>query len=265
MRIVRISLAACLCLVAACSKSDTSRDDAKPSVIDLAHRSMAEDSTSTVRPLLEARGFRIVTAQRVPAQRSGHRASATIYRSADGARGGVVYAQRYRLEPERVTWHWYFDDGAPDSIQFVELNDDGLWDVRVFMAGGSTRDFVQGEAFTLMTDRGALFAMNGKASAKEAWKAVDGDTATAWRPPAGAFIEIPLPMGLEEGELRIRVAGRAEKIGIFAGEKKVQEIALQRTGEFQMVPLDASLKDAEAIKVVVEGAAPVAISELELR
>jgi hypothetical protein len=75
-------------------------------------------------------------------------------------------------------------------------------------------------------------------------------------------------MGYQEGKLRVRAAGggRAEKIQLYAGDKKVQDIGLQRTSEFQVVDLDAAFKEAPAIRVVVEGgAANVAISELEVR
>jgi hypothetical protein len=151
----------------------------------------------------------------------------------------------------------------------LEINGDGLWDVRVFMSGGTTRDFIQGETFTLMTEREARYAMNGASSAGESWKAFDGDTATAWQAPAsGAFIEIPLPMGAGAGELSVRVASgsRASKLEIFAGDKKVQDVALQGSSEFQRIQLDPELQQAPTIRIVVEGPAPtVAISEMEIR
>jgi hypothetical protein len=146
----------------------------------------------------------------------------------------------------------------------IEIDGDGLWDVRVFMSGGTTRDFIQGETFTLMTEREARYAMNGASSARESWKAFDGDTTTAWQAPGGAFIEIPLPMGAGAGELSVRSG--AGKIELFAGDKKVQDVALQGLDEFQLVRLAPELQQAPAIRVVVEGSSPtVAISELEIR
>lgn len=269
MRMLCLCLAG-LCLVAACSKkSDQTSEVAKTSpALELANKAAAADSASALAPLLEAKGFHITSIRRVPAQLSGRRATAAVYRSADGARGGVLYMQRARDE-EGVTWHWYFADGAPDSVQMLEINGDGLWDARVFMSGGTTRDFIQGETFTLMTDREARFAMNGSASAGESWKAFDGDTATAWQAPAkGAFVEIPLPMGAGSGELSVRVArgSRASKMEIFAGEKKVQDVALQGSPEFQLITLDPELQQAPSIRVVVEGPEKtVSISELEIR
>jgi hypothetical protein len=257
-------------LLGACSKSKETADAPKTSpLVELTQRAANADQAPTLAPVLEARGFRVVATQRVPAQLSGRRAVAAIYRSQDGARGGVVYMQRAGSQPEGITWHWYFADGAPDSLQFVELNGDGLWDARVFMAGGTTRDFIQGETFTLMTDREARFAMNGASSGTESWKAFDGDTATAWQSPAkDAFVEIPIPLGLDEGTLSVRVArgSHVGKLAIYAGDKKVQDVGVKNTAEVQEVQLDASIKDAQAIRVVVEGPdATVAISELAIR
>lgn len=265
-----LMLCAGLALVAACSKSDTPADDKKVSpLIDLVNKTAAADSASSLAPVLEARGFRIVTVQKLPAQLSGRRATAAIYRSGDGATGGVVYTQRMSNDGEGITWHWYFSDGAPDSINLAEFNGDGLWDVRVFMAGGTTRDFTQGEAFSFMTDRVSRFAMNGASSGSDLWKAFDGDTATAWQSPSkDAYIELPLPLGVGEGKMRLRVASgsRTAKMAIFSGDKKVQDVALERSRDYQEVTLDPSLQNAPAIRVVVEGpAATVSISELEIR
>ena len=83
-----------------------------------------------------------------------------------------------------------------------------------------------------------------------------------------AHIDVPMPLGVEEGKLRVRVASgsRASKLQLFAGDKKVQDVNLQSTTEFQEIALDGALKGAPAIRIVVEGpAATVAISELEIR
>ncbi len=268
MRIMRLAVVAALFIVSGCSKSDKAEEPKKSPLLDLVKQTTGADSASTFTPLLQARGFKIVSVQKVPAQLSSRRANVAVYRSSDGAEGGVVYMQRMVNSDERVTWHWYFNDGAPDSVQFAEINGDGLWDVRVFMAGGTTRDFVQGESFTFMTDRSETFAMNGASSGTDAWKAFDGDTTTVWESPAkGAFVEVALPMGYEEGKLRVKVAeGRANKIDVFAGDRKAQSASLKDTRAYQEIALDASLKDAPAIRIVVEGPSQtVAISEMEIR
>jgi hypothetical protein len=269
MRIVRIVLLAALCAVAACSKSDKRSDEKDSPLSDLARKTVGMDSSAILIPLLEARGFQLVDSRRMPAQLSAHRGTAAIYRSTDGTRGGVLYMQRSNVTTEGITWHWYFADGAPDSIQVVELNGDGLWDVRVYMAGGSTRDFIQGESFSLLAERDGRFAMNGSASSGEAWKAFDGDTATAWQSSTReASIDVPLPLGLAKGEIAVRVASgsHARKLEIYTGEKKVQEIDLKPADGFQEIRLDEAVMDAPAIRIVVEGRdETVAISELEIR
>jgi hypothetical protein len=269
MRIVRLGILVALCVVAACSKSDKETKEKDSALADFAGKTIALDSSAVLIPLLEARGFQLVGTKRMPAQLSAHRGTAAIYRSADGTRGGVLYMQRSNNSSEGITWHWYFADGAPDSIQAVEINGDGLWDVRVFMAGGSTRDFIQGESFSLLAEREARFAMNGAASAGDAWKAFDGDTATAWQAPSrDAYIDVPLPLGVPKGEIAVRVASgnHAHKLQVYAGDKKIQEVELQRTNAVQSAQLDDAAKDAPAIRIVVEGPDEmVAISELEIR
>src|SRR5262245_19783851 len=153
-------------VLGACSKkSEQTADGKKESpLVDMANKTAAADSGAYLAPFLEKHGFNIVHSQKLPAQMSNRRATAVIYQSQDAAKGGVVYMQRATATQEGISWHWYFDDGAPDSIQITETNGDGLWDVRVFMHGGTTRDFVQGETFTFLTDSGMRVAMNGKAS-----------------------------------------------------------------------------------------------------
>jgi len=257
-------------VLGACSKkSEQTSDEKKSPLVELANRTAAADSASSLAPFLETHGYRIVHTQKLPAQMSNRRATAAVYRSQDGARGGILYMQRADNSSEGISWHWYFDDGAPDSVAITEINGDGLWDMRVFMHGGATRDFVQGESFTILSDNGMRVAMNGKSSGTDAWKAFDGDTTTAWQAPAkDAYIEVPMPMGVEKGTLRLKVASgsRANKVNIFAGDQKVQSVELQRTNQFQEINLDAAVKDAPAMRLVLEGpAATVAISELEIR
>ncbi|HEU4928785.1 MAG TPA: hypothetical protein VFU38_03070 [Candidatus Krumholzibacteria bacterium] len=256
-------------MLGACSKSEKTSEEKESPLVDMANRTVAADSGANLAPFLEKHGYRIVNTQKLPAQMSNRRATAAIYQSQDGASGGVVYMQRATPASDGISWHWYFADGAPDSVQLTELNGDGLWDVRVFMRGGTTRDFVQGESFTLMADQDIRVAMNGSASGTDSWKAFDGDTATAWQAPAkDAHIDLPTPLGIKEGRLRLRLAtgSTANRVDIFAGDRKVQSVELQRTNQFQEIDLDDSVMDAPGMRLVVEGpAATIAISELEIR
>jgi hypothetical protein len=220
---------------------------------------------------ITARGYRVVQARRFPSQVDARRASVVVYRTPDGSRGGILYVRGFGNDAPQPVWHWYFRDGAPDSVQALDLNRDGLWDVRVFFAAGKTADYLQDQAFTFAgRERGGLVAMNGASSAPAgAWKAFDADTTTVWQSPSqGAYLEIPNPFGLEAGEMSVRLADQARprKIALFEGGRKVQEFELAPTGQEQRFQLDAALKSAESIRVVVEGAGgSVAISDLEIR
>jgi hypothetical protein len=220
---------------------------------------------------ITAKGFSVLQAKRFPTQLEGRKALVVVYGARDGSRGGILYVRGFGDESPRPVWHWYFRDGAPDSVQAADLNRDGLWDVRVFMRGGTTVDYLQDQSFSFRgRERGGLVAMNGGSSAPaDIWKAFDADTATAWRSPAaGAFLEIPNPFGLSTGELSLQLSGgsRPKKVALFAGEKKVHEFDLAPTREEQRFLLDPELKGAESIRVVVEGeGASVAVSELEIQ
>jgi hypothetical protein len=222
-------------------------------------------------PAITGKGYRIVQARRFPSQVDARRASVVVYRAADGSRGGVLYVRSFGGESPQPVWHWFFRDGAPDSVQAADINHDGLWDVRVFMSGGTSVDYLQDEAFTFMgRERDGLVAMNGESSAPtDMWKAFDADTSTAWQSPApGAFLEVPNPFGLETGELSVQLSGRdrPKKVALFAGDRKAQEFDLAATEEEQRFLLDPSLRSAESIRVVLEGAGgSVAISEMEIR
>ena len=39
-------------------------------------------------------------------------------------------------------WHWYFDRSVPEMVDKIELNDDGLWDMRVSLKGGETLEYL---------------------------------------------------------------------------------------------------------------------------
>lgn len=268
MRFTRLLLVGgLLVLVHACSKSDKSRTDAGTS--DNADSAVTLDNAPFAAEIA-AKGYRIVQARRFPAQLAARRATVVVYQSNDGTRGGVLYTQRMGDGPHRVSWHWLFQDSAPDSIQAVEINSDGLWDARVFMKGGKVVDLIQGEAFTFMgPERDGLAVLNGASSAPEQlWKCFDGDSTTAWQSPMnGAFIEIPNPFGLAAGELSVRLADtdRPNKLELVAGDAKQSIDLAEKAGE-QHFKLDAAMTAAPSIRLEFRGAgASVAVSELGIR
>jgi hypothetical protein len=259
-----------LLLLHACGKSnDTKTETAKGEPAAATQPSVSIEN-APFAATIKARGYRVVHAKRFPAQLAARRGTVVVYQAGDGKSGGVLYAQSMPSGPDLVSWHWLFRDGAPDSVQALELNDDGLWDVRVFMKGGKTQDFVQGRAFTFMgPERDGLVALNGDSSAPaDLWKCFDGDTATVWQSPAGgAFIDVPNPFGLSKGELTVRLAekDRPTKIGLVAGAA-TQSLELTGTSAEQRFKLDPAVTSASSIRLEIQGSgANVAISELEFR
>jgi len=215
---------------------------------------------------ITSKGFQIAQAKRFPAQVDARRAAVVVYGS--GGKGGVLYVRGFENDAPRPVWHWYFDNAAPDSITALDINRDGLWDVRVFMAGGKTTDFVQDTDFSFTgAEHDGLFANNGASSnSKDLWKAFDADSSTAWTSPAsGAYIDIPNPFGLEVGQLTVREAGgsRPTRLEIGDGTKKLQDCDLESTSEEQRFQLDAAVKALPVIRVTVVGKGKnVALSEL---
>jgi len=270
MRCSRMLLIGGLLLLHACGKSNEPKPEtSKSEAATTAEPSVTIENAPFVATIA-AKGYRVVQAKRFPAQLAARRATVVVYQSSDGKSGGVLYSQSMPSGPDLVSWHWLFRDAAPDSIQALELNDDGLWDVRVFMKGGKVQDLIQGRAFTFMgPEREGLVALNGESSAPaDLWKCFDGDTATVWQTPAsGAFIDIPNPFGLGKGELAVRLAGkdRPTKIGLVAGDA-TQALELAGTSAEQRFKLDPAVMAAPSIRLEIQGAgANVAISELEFR
>lgn len=282
MRYVRRAGLSMMCVliaagIAACSKK---KEEAKaPEGKTLSEKVAGEAPTpATVtkenapyRSAITAKGFEIAQAKRFPAQVDARRAAVVVYRTGDAAKGGILYVRAFENDPPRPVWHWYFDNTAPDSITAMDLNRDGLWDVRVFMAGGKTQDFLQDTDFTFGgAERDALFANNGASSnTKDLWRAFDADTSTSWQSPAsGAYIDIPNPFGLETGQLTVRDAGGSHpaRLEIGDGTKKIQDCDLENTVEEQRFQLDAAVKALPVIRVTVVGKGKnVAISELGIR
>ncbi|MDH4036824.1 MAG: hypothetical protein OEX18_14310 [Candidatus Krumholzibacteria bacterium] len=236
----------------------------------------AADSTvavpSAISAALEAKGFKVVQDGPAPSQPAGRKASLVVYRTPDGKQGGVVYALRpLDLPDERVGWHWYFADAAPDSAALAEINRDGLWDVRIYFRG-RTVEAIQGESFSLLgRERRGMEAMNGAASAPAAsWKCFDGDSTSAWQSPRrDAFIDVPVPLGIQRAELDVLLAAEDQpgKITVYADGRKLQTLELSSTIARQTFRLDPDVRTAAEIRLEVEGGKgdSVAVSELEIR
>ena len=261
-------------IFAACSKKEKPGDQAATTQVpESATPAPVALTTENApfAPVITEKGFQVVQAKRFPAQVDGRRAAVVVYRTRDGARGGVLYVRGFESDPPRPVWHWYFGNAAPDSVTAVDINRDGLWDVRMYMAGGTTTDYIQDTDFTFGgAERAGLAAMNGASSKGEGlFKAFDADTSTTWQSPSsGAYIDIPNPFGLSKGQLSVRLAGgsRANKLEIGDGTQKLQECNLDATVEEQRFQLDAVVKALPNIRVTVVGPGKnVALSELEIQ
>jgi len=275
MRISHVILFGGLIVLAGCGKKDSQKTtgdaNGKDSTAAVSGSTEGEINVSNAPfgAVVTGRGFKVVQAREFPAQLTSRRGAVVVYQSADATNGGIVYTMSMPGQPDKVVWHWRFTDQAPDSIAALELNGDGLWDVRVYMRGGKTVDMEQDRDFCFRgPERDALAAMNGPASAPELWKAFDGDTATAWSSPAAnAYIEMANPFGLTAGELAVRLAGgnRPGKLTLTGGSAS-QSLDLEPTAEEQRFTLDAGFKEAPTIRVEFDAkGANVALSELGIR
>lgn len=221
------------------------------------------------KDVITAKGFQIAEAKRFPAQVDSRRAAVVVYH--DATKGGILYVRGFENESPRPVWHWYFDNAAPDSVIAADINRDGLWDVRMYMAGGKTTELLQDKDFSFTgAEHDGLFANNGKSSSTDTlWKAFDADTSTSWQSAAsGAFIEIPNPFGLSSGQLTVRLAGgsRPTRLEIGDGARKIQDCDLSSTAEEQRFQLDAAVKALPVIRINVVGKGKnVALSELSIQ
>ncbi len=275
--ILGIALVAAVMAVSSCGKSDDGGDtSSKSSGGKQTASSVAPVGETPLKSILKASGFKPVFHRPFPSQVPGMKSEVVVYHANSGSGGGVLYTQKYG-EENRVVWHWYFHKDAPDSIAAIELNEDGLWDVRMYV-GSKTHDYVQEQSFTFVArQREDRLAMNGEASepvdaSAMAWKCFDGDTATAWRSPArGAFIEVHTPLGTDAGILTIQLLAEEQpaSIELKADGKTVQEFDLEPTSLPQMIQLEDAARDAKTLRLVIKsshgGAKNVAISELGVR
>jgi len=102
-----------------------------------------DDEFAAGRQAVEAAGYVVKDYRSFPSQEITKRGRVLVYTDKKGKdSGGVVYLKKtgFQVAP---AWHWYFKDMVPDSVINVEINRDGLWDLRLVSTNGRTERFIQ--------------------------------------------------------------------------------------------------------------------------
>jgi hypothetical protein len=238
-----------------------------------------EEEMADYAAMIEAAGFAVKSYDNFPAQEVGRKARMLIYTDKKAKKnGGVIYIKKTgpAVAP---CWHWYFDDAVPETVTNLELNDDGLWDVKIVTNKGPLT-FIQDDSFSLTArDRSDWIAMNGQSSppvSEDAamWLCFDGDTTTAWKSSTatdgGAFIEFHVPFGVEEGNLSLHTlaADQPKTCAVFADGKKIDTVEIEPKAVRQLSHVDG-LKGAKVVRLVFDSsfgqANIVAIGEIALK
>jgi hypothetical protein len=271
-------------LVASCGKSDEkaeSKDRLSRIIKQATEESSLEGEIPDVRQMIENAGYVTQAYVEFPAQELGKKGRILVY--TDKRRkssGGLIYMKKTGAEVAPA-WHWYFEDMVPELVEKTEINDDGLWDVRVSSKDGKTVEFVQAESFVLTAaGRSDWIALNGVSSqpvtAGDAlWKCFDGDTSTAWRSSLSAggeaFVEFAAPFGIDEEILVVQTmdSEQPQRCTLYADGKKVQEFELEPKAASQMIRLDQGATGAKKIRLVFDATYGdgdvVSVAELALR
>ena len=237
-----------------------------------------DDEYADGRRIVEAAGYAVKEYHSFPAQEVTKRGRVLVYTDKKGKdSGGVVFVKKtgFQVAP---AWHWYFSDMVPDSVLKVEVNHDGLWDIRIVPTKGKAQTFVQEETFSLFApERTDWIAMNGSSSAplthdSPMWKCFDGDTTTAWRSSLSgpAFLEFDVPFGVADGNLTVCTLGSDQPRGcaVYADGKRVEDIELKPVSGRQVVALGQAVRGAKKIRIEFTSAhanaSAVAVAELGL-
>jgi hypothetical protein len=178
------------------------------------------------------------------------------------------------------SWHWYFENVAPDSTCPVELNRDGLWDIRILLEDGGFLEFIQEETFTLSAhNRDDWIAMNGSSSPAAdpehaMWKCFDGNENTAWRSSLKnheeVYVELSAPFGIKRGILTVQTLDkdRPKECRLYADGKVVQKFKLQDETGIQKIRVEEAVMAAKKIRLAILStfgkSSQVSIAELSL-
>src|SRR5512139_3244532 len=107
-----------------------------------------DDEWADGRKVVESAGYVVKEYRSFPAQETTKKGRVLVYTDKKGKEsGGVVFVKKtgFQVAP---AWHWYFSGMVPDSVINVEVNRDGLWDIRVVSTNGKAETFTQEESFS---------------------------------------------------------------------------------------------------------------------
>jgi hypothetical protein len=229
--------------------------------------------------VFDTAGFELAYYAEFPSSSAGPDGRLILYRSATGGDdGGMVFVQESGARYEWV-WHWYFEDISPTRFEKVEINRDGLWDIRLFARDDGPREFVQDETFALPgAARSDRIALNGRSSetvpGHPLWHCFDANHNTAWTAPLAdgePYIELRAPFGLADGILAVTAMPdhRPERCRVEADGKRVQSFELEPTSKEQLVKLVEEAKTASRLRIVFESrhgdGNRVAVAELSIK
>jgi hypothetical protein len=250
-----------IALVAGCGGGSESDEPAESAVVN----TMPVEG-APFGDVIAAAGYQVIQFRDFPAQLPGRKCFAVVYRK--GSTGGVLYTGEQGNSGDRSVWHWYFTSDAPDSVTYVELNDDGLWDVRMFV-GDEHVDYLQESDFSFFgRPRSDLIAMNGTASSPEGmWQAFDSDSTTSWMVDGDdGWVEVYSPFGLRDGVLTVQLGrdGAARKVEVKADGKKVSTFDLDATRQKQVLKLGEGAMKATTLRLEFSGG-KVEIAEIAIR
>ena len=279
---IALAAASVLALSGGCGKD--SEDEQPDQATPAAESEQTEVSLPTdgvpFGSTIDGGGFEIVYYNDFPSAVAGRKGRMILYRSASGDKdGGMVFVEQWGQET-RWMWHWYFGDAKPKLFERLDINKDGLWDVRVHTGGDRQIDLVQDRDF-LLGDQGRddRIALNGSCSEPTAghpmWHCFDGDIRTAWQSSmtdgGRPYIEVASPFGLSDGILSIRATdeNQPRECEVYADGKKVQSFELRATTEEQLVQLDPKALTAVKIRLEIKSChgdcVVAAVAELQIK
>jgi hypothetical protein len=271
--------------VASCGKSEEDVESKSASTLErIAQQALnkvsPEEEIQDVTAMIESAGYVTREYRDFPVQEVGKKGRVLVYTDKKGkSSGGVVYLKKtgFAVAP---AWHWYFDESVPEAVDKVELNQDGLWDVRVSLKGGREMEYRQGESFSMTAaDRSDWIALNGASSDPLSedsglWRCFDSDTSTAWRSSGSGgevFLELKAPFGVTQDVLTLHTwhSDQPKRCTLYADGKKIQQFELEPRAAAQMIRLEDGVKGARKIRLTfdeVHGSGDVvSVAELSLR